>query len=280
MTLTPTLLGLPYDASSSFLRGPAAAPPLIRKQLWSEATNPWSETLIDISVAGALADAGDLELPPDSTAARERIEAGVAAVCDAGGRVIALGGDHSVTYPVLRAVGPRFPGVTLLHIDAHPDLNDRFAGDRFSHACPFARILEEGLVARLVQVGIRTMSGHQRAQADRFAVEVLDMRAWSAGVRPSSAALAGPVYLSLDLDGIDPAFAPGVSHQEPGGLSVREVITLIQRLPGPIVGADVVELNPLCDLGATTARVAAKLVKEIASRMITTAASAPESSQP
>jgi len=280
MTLTPTLLGLPYDASSSFLRGPAAAPPLIRKQLWSEATNPWSETLIDISVAGALADAGDLELPPDSTAARERIEAGVAAVCDAGGRVIALGGDHSVTYPVLRAVGPRFPGLTLLHIDAHPDLNDRFAGDRFSHACPFARILEEGLVARLVQVGIRTMSGHQRAQADRFAVEVLDMRAWSAGVRPSSAALAGPVYLSLDLDGIDPAFAPGVSHQEPGGLSVREVITLIQRLPGPIVGADVVELNPLCDLGATTARVAAKLVKEIASRMITTAASAPESSQP
>ena len=280
MTLTPTLLGLPYDASSSFLRGPAAAPPLIRKQLWSEATNPWSEALIDISVAGALADAGDLELPPDSTAARERIEAGVAAVYAAGNRVIALGGDHSVTYPVLRAVGPRFPGVTLLHIDAHPDLNDRFAGDRFSHACPFARILEEGLVARLVQVGIRTMSGHQRAQADRFAVEVLDMRAWSAGVRPSSAALAGPVYLSLDLDGIDPAFAPGVSHQEPGGLSVREVITLIQRLPGPIVGADVVELNPLCDLGGTTARVAAKLVKEIASRMITTAASAPESSQP
>jgi len=280
MTLTPTLLGLPYDASSSFLRGPAAAPPLIRKQLWSEATNPWSEALIDISVAGALADAGDLELPPDSTAARERIEAGVAAVYAAGNRVIALGGDHSVTYPVLRAVGPRFPGVTLLHIDAHPDLNDRFAGDRFSHACPFARILEEGLVARLVQVGIRTMSGHQRAQADRFAVEVLDMRAWSAGVRPSSAALAGPVYLSLDLDGIDPAFAPGVSHQEPGGLSVRDVITLIQRLPGPIVGADVVELNPLCDLGGTTARVAAKLVKEIASRMITTAASAPESSQP
>ena len=280
MTLTPTLLGLPYDASSSFLRGPAAAPPLIRKQLWSEATNPWSEALIDISVAGALADAGDLELPPDSTAARERIEAGVAAVYAAGNRVIALGGDHSVTYPVLRAVGPCFPGLTLLHIDAHPDLNDRFAGDRFSHACPFARILEEGLVARMVQVGIRTMSGHQRAQADRFAVEVLDMRAWSAGVRPSSTALAGPVYLSLDLDGIDPAFAPGVSHQEPGGLSVREVITLIQRLPGPIVGADVVELNPLCDLGATTARVAAKLVKEIASRMITTAASAPESSQP
>lgn len=270
MSRTPTLLGLPYDASSSFLRGPAAAPPLIREQLWSAATNPWSESLVDISAPGALADAGDLDLPATGEA-RARIEAGVAAVYAAGGRVIALGGDHSVTFPVLRAVGPRFPGLTLLHIDAHPDLNDIFEGDRFSHACPFARILEEvdeGRIAHLVQVGIRTMSGHQRAQADRFGVEVIDMRAWSAGERPT---LTGPLYLSLDLDGLDPAFAPGVSHQEPGGLSVRDAITLIQNLPGPIAGADVVELNPLRDLGGTTARVAAKLVKEIASRMLETA---------
>ncbi len=212
--------------------------------------------------------------------ARERIEAGVAAVYAAGGRVIALGGDHSVTFPVLRAVGPRFPGLTLLHIDAHPDLNDIFEGDRFSHACPFARILEEvdeGRIARLVQVGIRKMSAHQRAQADRFGVEVVDMRAWSVGVRP---ALAGPLYLSLDLDGLDPAFAPGVSHQEPGGLSTREVIHLIQSLPGPFVGADVVEYNPRCDLGGATARVAAKLVKEIASRMLETAGPTPELRQP
>ena len=268
MSRTPTLLGLPYDASSSFLRGPAAAPPLIREQLWSAATNPWSESLADISAPGSLADAGDLELPADSAEARARIEAGVAAVYAAGGRVIALGGDHSVTFPVLRAVGPRFPGLTLLHIDAHPDLNDIFEGDRFSHACPFARILDEGLVSHLVQVGIRTLSGHQRAQADRFGVEVIDMRAWSGGARPT---LSGPLYLSLDLDGLDPAFAPGVSHQEPGGLTVRDTITLIQNLPGPIAGADVVELNPLRDLGGTTARVAAKLVKEIASRMLETA---------
>jgi agmatinase len=273
MSWTPTLLGLPYDASSSFLRGPAKAPPLIRRQLWSEATNPWSEGLIDISAPGALADAGDLDLPPLADEARARIESGVAAVCDAGGRVIALGGDHSVTLPVLRAVGPRFPGLTLLHVDAHPDLNDIFEGDRFSHACPFARILEEGLVGRLVQVGIRTMSAHQRAQADRFGVEVIDMRAWVDGSRPD---VQGPVYLSLDLDGIDAAFAPGVSHQEPGGLSVREVITLIQRIPGPLVGADVVEYNPVCDVGDTTARVAAKLVKEIAGRMLAPGASTSE----
>lgn len=276
MSPTPTLLGLPYDASSSFLRGPAEAPPLIRKELWSEATNPWSEALIDLSAPGALADAGDLELPA-SPEARQRIEAGVERVQAGGGRVIALGGDHSVTYPVLRALGPRHPGLTLLHIDAHPDLNDIFEGDRYSHACPFARILEEGLVARLVQVGIRKMSPHQRAQAERFGVEVIDMRAWAAGVRP---ALAGPLYLSLDLDGLDPAFAPGVSHQEPGGLTVRETITLIQQLPGPFVGADVVELNPRCDVGGMTARVAAKLVKEIASRMLETAASTPGTREP
>lgn len=273
MNGTPTLLGLPYDASSSFLRGAADAPPLIRRQLWSEATNSWSESLVDLRAPGALADAGDLDLPQTvtsaaATAARQQITAGVARIYSDLGRVIALGGDHSVTYPILAAIGPRFPGLTLLHIDAHPDLNDSFEGDRFSHACPFARILEEGLVSRLVQVGIRKMSPHQLDQAQRFGVEVIDMRAWAKGRRP---ALAGPLYLSLDLDGIDPAYAPGVSHQEPGGLSVREVLSLIQELPGAIVGADVVEYNPLCDLGMTTARVAAKLVQEIASRMIETA---------
>ncbi|MEO8275889.1 MAG: agmatinase family protein [Thermoanaerobaculia bacterium] len=266
-TGTPTLLGLPYDLSSSFLRGPARAPQLVREQLWSPATNPWSERGIDLSVAGRMADAGDLELPEDGAAARPLIEAGVAAIYSGGGRVIAIGGDHSVTWPVLRAVGPRFPGITLVHIDAHPDLHDVFEGDRFSHACPFARILEEGLVSRLVQVGIRTMNGHQRGQVERYGVEVIDMPAWAAGLRPR---IAGPVYLSLDLDGLDPSCAPGVSHQEPGGLTTREALTLIQGLPGPFVGADVVEYNPLCDLGAATARVAAKLVKEIAARMIET----------
>ena len=208
------------------------------------------------------------------SAARARIEDGVAKLYASGGRVIALGGDHSVTYPVLRAVGPLFPALTLLHIDAHPDLHDIFEGDRFSHACPFARILDERLVARLVQVGIRTINGHQRSQAARLGVEIIDMQAWTDGVRPN---LAGPIYLSLDLDGLDPAFAPGVSHQEPGGLSTREVIGLIQRLPGPIVGADVVEYNPVRDLGGATARVAAKLVKEIASRMMATSSATPES---
>jgi arginase family enzyme len=128
--------------------------------------------------------------------------------------------------------------------------------------------MEAGLCDELVQVGIRGMSRHQREQADRFGVEVIDMRAWSAGARPR---IEGPVYVSIDLDALDPAFAPGIGHREPGGLSVRDVITEIQRLPGPIVGADVVEYNPLEDSRGRTAPVAAKFVKELASRMIETA---------
>jgi len=125
--------------------------------------------------------------------------------------------------------------------------------------------MEERLATRLVQVGIRTATGHQREQAKRFAVEVIDMRAFDAGTRPT---IDVPVYVSIDLDGLDPAFAPGVSHCEPGGLTVRNVVEIIQQLPGPIVGADIVELNPSRDPSGVTAMVAAKLLRELISRMI------------
>ena len=157
------------------------------------------------------------------------------------------------------------PTLTILHLDAHADLYDEFEGDRYSHACPFARIMEEKLADRLVQVGIRTMTGHLRDQAKRFGAEVIDMRAWEAGKRPVT---TGAVYLSLDLDVLDPAFAPGVSHWEPGGLATRDVIGVIQSVGGTLIGADVVEYNPVRDPTGVTAMVAAKLVKEIASRML------------
>jgi arginase len=209
-----------------------------------------------------LSDAGDLS--PADAGSRDRIEACIAQLLTGGWRPLALGGDHSVTYPILRAVAQRHPDLTILHIDAHSDLYDEFDGDRFSHACPFARIMEDRLARRLIQVGIRTMNPHQHDQARRFGVEVIDMRAWLSGVRPRA---EGEIYLSLDLDALDPAFAPGVAHHEPGGLSVREVIALIQDIRGELVGADVVEYNPRRDVNGVTATVAAKLVKEIAGRM-------------
>lgn len=263
--LPPSLLGIPYDASSSFLRGPAEAPPLIRSALRSPAGNDWTEELRNLAASGGgLADADDLVLPAEPAAARVVIEDGVRRLQETG-RVIALGGDHSVTYPILRAVNQRYRQPTILHIDAHADLYDEFEGDRYSHACPFARIMEEHLASRLVQVGIRTLPAHQRVQADRFGVEIIDMRAWAAGTRP---VVEGPVYISIDLDGIDPAFAPGVSHWEPGGLSVRDVLGMIHGIRSLIVGADVVEFNPRRDASGLTAMVAAKLVKELAGTML------------
>lgn len=258
----PQLIGIPYDAASSFLRGAAAAPPLIREAMWSRAGNSFSEHGADLK---QLADAGDLKLSGDSATARAEIQAGIDRILDDQYRPIALGGDHSITYPIMRAVAKYHRGVTILHIDAHGDLYDEFEGDRCSHACPFARIMEEQLCGRLVQVGIRTLTPHQRDQIKRFGVDTIEMQHFAAGARP---AVDGAVYLSIDLDGIDPGFAPGVSHREPGGLTVRDVLTMIQALKGPIVGADIVEFNPAQDLGGVTASVAAKITREVAGTML------------
>lgn len=263
-----TLLGIPYDAASSFKRGPALAPGRIRDELWSPAGNTWTERLVDFSDKTVLADAGDVPVTDTASSAeiRRLIEDRVERIFVSASRPISLGGDHSVTYPIMRAVHRAHPALTILHIDAHSDLYDDFEGDRFSHACPFARVMEEGLAARLIQVGIRTLTRHQREQADRFGVEIIDMSAWAAGARPVIDR-DETVYLSLDLDGLDPAFAPGVSHPEPGGLSVREVLGMIHGLAGPFVGADVVECNPAVDPTGITAVVGAKFVKEIAAQM-------------
>ena len=272
---TVALLGVPYDAGSSFLRGPAEAPPLLRHALFSDASNLWTEDATDLGAEGALADLGDVALERDATADDAGFVAVGAAIAAAVGdalargyRPLALGGDHSITYPVLRAVRRAYPRLGILHVDAHPDLYDTFEGRRFSHASPFARIMEEGLADRLVQVGIRTLNGHQRAQAERFGVEIVDMRAWArAGGRPD-VRFDMPVYVSVDLDALDPAYAPGVSHHEAGGLTVREVVALIQGLDARIVGADVVEYNPQRDVMEVTAAAGAKLLKELAARLL------------
>ncbi len=257
---TPVLLGIPYDASSSFLRGAAEGPPLIRTALRSPAGNTWSEGLVDVCGPGGLEDAGDMVVGGAAELV-DPVAGRVATLAASGLTPIVLGGDHTITYPVVMGLGRVTLPFAILHIDAHPDLYDAFEGNRLSHACPFARIMERKLATRLVQVGIRAMNGHQRVQADRFGVDVVDMRRWAQGDRP---AITGPVYVSIDLDGIDPAFAPGVSHREPGGLSVRDVIALIHGLDGPLVGADIVEFNPRQDPTGVTAGVAAKLVKELA----------------
>ncbi|MEP6571250.1 MAG: agmatinase [Gemmatimonadota bacterium] len=258
-----TIIGFPYDASSSYQRGAAEAPAAIRRALYCDSSNLWTESLRDVG-AMLVQDGGDLECG-DPAATRAAIEAAISAIVAAGRRPLSLGGDHSITYPIMRAVGRRWPGLTLLHFDAHPDLYDELDGDRFSHACPFARILEEGLVSRLVQIGIRTMNAKQMTQVERHGVEVIPMRDWRDELVLS---IEGPVYVSLDLDVLDPAFAPGISHPEPGGASVRQLLNAVQHLEAPIVGADLVEYNPRNDLRNLTGMVCAKLVKELLDRMM------------
>jgi len=257
------LAGIPWDENSSFLRGASEAPPLIRAALFSKASDLRSESGIDFPPE-ILTDAGDV---PARTgrAMHEAIEQFIGALLARGLRPLSLGGDHAVTYPILRAFQGKFFPLTILQFDAHSDLYDVYEGNRYSHACPFARIMEEGLATRLVQMGVRTLDPHQRAQAARFGVEIIEMKDWRAGLE---LALAGPVYLSLDLDALDPAFAPGVSHQEPGGFNTREVIDALLTLKANLVGADVVEFNPRRDVGDLTANLAAKLVKEIAGLML------------
>jgi len=258
------LVGFCWDENSSFLRGPAEAPPLIRKALASESSNHWSESGVELT-PGDFLDAGDLGPGPgvDMPAA---IEGAVGKLLDMNLRVMSLGGDHAVTFPFLRAFARRYPRLSILHFDAHPDLYDEFEGNRFSHACPFARIMEEKLADRLVQVGIRTMNAHQRAQVARFGVESIEMKDFRDDL---ALEFDTPVYITFDIDGLDPAFAPGVSHQEPGGLSTRQALDVIARVRAPIVGADVVEFNPRVDASGLTAMVCAKLVKELAGKMLT-----------
>jgi agmatinase len=258
------VVGLPYDADSSFQRGPAEAPPVIRGAFTSPASNLTTQLGLDLEPAGLVHDAGDVSVL-DGPGAREKIEAAVATLLDRGFRPLALGGDHSVTYPVLRAFRGRYPRLTVVQVDAHPDLYDEFAGNRYSHACPFARVMEDGLATRLVQVGIRCLNAQQRAQAKRFGVELHELGSWRG---PAELQLTPPIYVSFDLDGVDPAFAPGVSHREPGGFTSREALALVHALPSPIVGADLVELNPRNDPSGITAALAGRLVKELLGRML------------
>jgi arginase len=261
------LLGIPWDGDSSWKPGAARAPAAIRAEL--ERVRRYSTMLtesgVDLDRPGLLSDEGDVACGPDSATTRAAIQAAVTRQLDAGREPLSLGGDHSVSYPILRAVHARLGRVDVLHFDAHPDLYDEFEGNRYSHACPFARALEDGLIGRLAQVGIRAASAAQRALAEAHGVEMTTMADWRG---PPRLELDRPVYISLDLDVLDPAFAPAVSHPEPGGLSVRDVVAMIQRLEGRVIGADLVEYNPDADPEGRTAVVAVKLLKELAAAMV------------
>lgn len=256
---TVSLYGLPFDGKSSYLKGAALAPERIRKELYSPAYNAFSESVTD--VLSAIDDAGDLPCTH-----YEQIGDALDRITLHDTTPIFLGGDHSVSYHTIRRFHTEY-GRTfhVLHFDAHGDLYDTFDGDRYSHACPFARVMEEQLCLSLTQVGIRSYTPHQEYQVRRFGIEAYRMRD-VAQFRPEH--LKGPLFISLDIDVLDPAFAPGVSHHEAGGITSRQLIDLLHAIRVPVIGADLVEFNPLRDVGEITGALCAKLVKELTACVI------------
>lgn len=258
-------LGIPFDGNSSFLKGPALAPSRIRLMDTEGSANVFSETGNEILQGKNYLDLGDLSFQDmNPLAVNAVIKAKIKQELEHGSKIICLGGDHSVSFPIIEAYAERYKGLNVLHLDAHADLYDNYDNNPCSHASPFARIMEKGLLKSLTQVGIRTLTRHLKEQVKKFGVTVIEMKDFNYDFMKT---LQSPLYISLDLDVLDPAFAPGVSHHEPGGLTTRELIQIIQTIPVSIVGADIVEYNPIRDINDITAMVAYKLFKELVSKM-------------
>lgn len=260
------LLGILYDGNSSFLKGPALAPNRIRLMDTEGSANAFCENEKEILNGSSYVDLGDMSFPeinPSSVYAN--IKNRIQKELESGSKIICFGGDHSVSFPIIEAYADKFKDLNVLHLDAHADLYDNFDNNPYSHASPFARLMEKNILKSLTQVGIRTLNTNQKEQADKFGVKVVAMKNFTYDFIKT---LQSPLYISLDLDVLDPAFAPGVSHHEPGGLTTRELINIIQAITVSIVGADIVEYNPIRDVNNMTAMVAYKLFKELVFKMI------------
>lgn len=263
------VLGVPFDEKSCYLRGAAQGPAAIRAASTGKSLNPYTELGVNLEDDTVIADLGDVDTSGDVDKTFERIERAVHDIVKKKARPIILGGDHSITYPIVKGLAKTYKNLSILHFDAHPDLYEDLYGDRYSHACPFARIMEGGLAKELVQVGVRAATRDQRALAQRHGVRIIEMKDFRDGMRLR---FRHPLYISFDLDALDPAFAPGVSHHEPGGLTTRQALDVIHALEANIIGLDVVELNPLRDPSGITAAAAVKIIKETAGMMVRTSA--------
>jgi agmatinase len=258
------IIGVPFDEKSCYLKGASKGPQAIRAASTGKAINPWTELGANLEEEIILRDLGDMDVSGDFFDVFSRIEGNIFKILEKKAVPVVMGGDHSISYPVVKAFARKFKPLDILHFDAHPDLYEEMHGDRYSHACPFARIMEEGLAQNLVQVGIRAATGQQRAKAAEHGVRMIEMKDTKDSLLLE---FLNPLYVSFDMDALDPAFAPGVSHHEAGGLSTRQAIDILHALDGRIVGLDVVEVNPERDPLGITAAAAVKIIKEVAGRV-------------
>lgn len=267
------ILGVPFDSGTSHRSGARFGPRKIREMsllMWG-----YNGTL-DVRPTAELkiVDYGDVSVvPPSITLTMDAITATAAEVINAGTALVSLGGDHSIALPLLRAHAAKFGPLSLLHVDAHLDTwEGEFEGVPYSHGTPFRHALQEGLIAKgkYIQVGIRgSLSGDtDYAEARELGARTVTIHeVMERGVAPIldeiRATLTGPLYVTLDIDSADPAYAPGTGTPEVGGLSSYQLLQLVRGLRGlDLVGCDLVEVAPAYDHGDVTAILAANLVFE------------------
>ena len=267
------IIGVPFDGGTTYRPGPRFGPRHVRAQ--SAIIRPWNPILkLSPFAKYRVADFGDLPVNPLSIEDTfRRIERGITPVLDAGARCLCVGGDHSISLPILRAVAKKHGPVCLIQFDAHNDLWDEYFGSKYSHGTPFRRAFEEGLLqdGGVLQVGLR---GQVYAEDDFDFAHAHKVRMVTAeefhakGMAPVQRhlkALRGkPLYVTLDIDSVDPAFAPGTGTPQVGGFSSAQILELVRALRGlNIVGADLVEVSPPYDNGELTSLLAANLLFEL-----------------
>ena len=278
--LDAALLGVPFDGGTSYRTGSRFGPRDIRQN--SSLIRPYNPVL-EVSPFDVLrvADVGDVDVNPINIEdTYGRVEQAVADVLNAGVVPVCVGGDHSLSLPILRAVNRKHGPVGMVHFDSHQDMWEEYFGNKYFHGTPFRRAVEEKLLdtKRVMQIGIRgpvyadsdfdfaRKHGIHWVTAPQVAHEGLEwVKEQMLVVR------GGPVYLSFDIDGVDPAFAPGTGTPEVGGLTSREALELVRALVGvQLVGADVVEVSPPYDQAGITSMLAANILFEILSVMAAT----------
>jgi agmatinase/guanidinopropionase len=271
------VVGIPFDSGTTYRSGTRFGPRRIRESsslLWG-----YNEALgVFPTKALKVIDYGDVDtVPTDISATMEKISEEVTAILVEDVAVLALGGDHSITLPLLRVHAAKYGPPAVVHFDSHPDTwPEEFGGQPYSHGTPFRRAIEEGLIdtRAYVQVGIRgpTSSPEDLADARELAASVMTIdQVFDLGIpavvgKVRSTVGDRPVYVSLDIDSVDPAFAPGTGTPEVGGLSSYQILQLVRGLRGlNIIGFDLVEVCPAYDHGDITSILAANLAFEFLS---------------
>jgi len=267
------LIGIPYDGGTTYRSGPRFGPRHVREQ--SAIIRPWNPVLnVNPFENWRIADCGDLSINPlsiDDTFAR--ISKQLDDVLATGARTACVGGDHSILLPILRSIHKRFGPVGLIQFDAHNDTWGGYFGSPHSHGTPVRRAVEEGLIRgnKVLQVGLRgqvySKEDFDFGKKHRFRVvtaEQFHERGLSLVKRYLKALGNTPVYITLDIDAVDPAFAPGTGTPQVGGFSSMQILELVRSLRGlNLVGCDLVEVSPPYDTGEITSLLAANLLYEL-----------------